>query len=356
MLKIKSLLILPVAFAPQFANAIPTSSHLFYDGATETTVCSDFGSTGASCESMAYIYDSKTDRYAVVLADSTSRAEGTSLKARSNTVFDGGYTREQMIERVKQDIGLTDEMSDDEFFEIYDRYPEYFEGESLEFQAGAFLDDQAITDSKQFQAYTGTELEDTWTITGGEDGESGVVSIAYRVDGTINNDDLQWDGGSTSGGLNGGSATLRFIEKKTEVFNGIPTTYAAQADGQALLSDGIFDEIIELELDFIFGQAMDVELQFNAVSGYDYLSVPFTGMPESFTQLSDFFNTALFSGMTVKDSSGGNVDFSLKSENGIPEFSREGNGNTPVQVNEPASLVLLSLSLAAIAGFRRRSV
>jgi len=261
-----------------------------------------------------------------------------------------------MIERVKQDIGLTDEMSDDEFFEIYDRYPEYFEGESLEFQAGAFLDDQAITDSKQFQAYTGTELEDTWTITGGEDGESGVVSIAYRVDGTINNDDLQWDGGSTSGGLNGGSATLRFIEKKTEVFNGIPTTYAAQADGQALLSDGIFDEIIELELDFIFGQAMDVELQFNAVSGYDYLSVPFTGMPESFTQLSDFFNTALFSGMTVKDSSGGNVDFSLKSENGIPEFSREGNGNTPVQVNEPASLVLLSLSLAAIAGFRRRSV
>lgn len=354
MFKLRTCLIGLAVLFPFSADAIPVSSHVFGVDGSGINVCTDFGTSASSCDTKTYVYDSVTDRYAIVNASTQSAVDGTSLKARSSTIFNGRLTRQQMISEIENSIGLNEELSDDQFFQIVDTYPEYFD-DDLNFLAGSFLDDNTISDTKSFLAWASADLRDTWTITGLADGESGILTLAYQVSGFINNDTLIFEGGTSSGGLNGGSAVLRLTEREETLVDGTTVITTAQSDAESILSQGVFNDIIELELEIIFGQPLDLRLAFSVESGYGYFLDPFVGMPEDFTQVSDFFNTATFSGIEVTDSSGELVDYSLFSQNGLSDFSRTGGSNDAVPVSEPSSLLLMALALFALIGFRRKA-
>jgi hypothetical protein len=292
------------------------------------------------------VFNAETNRYAIVDADSASEVQGTILKARSNTTFDSGYTEEELLNEIEESIGLNDVETDEDFFAIVEKYPEYFD-DDLNFLTELFLSDNLLSDNDGFSADAFSRFNDTWLITGESEGESGVLSLFYQVDGIINSDVLEFEGGSITGGSNSGRTTLRLIETQT-VGN---TTFAAQADSETIFTEGFFDGIIELELDFIFGQSIDIGLSLTSSSGYDYSSSPFTGLPDDFTQSADFFNTAVFNGLQIRNSQNQLVDYSLVSSSGSSDFNRTGTPQlTPV--NEPASALIFFMGLILV--FRRK--
>jgi len=337
------------------ANIISTSNFHTFEGADigSSQICSEFSNSTTSCNTKTYLYDTETDSYIILAAESSADVIDTSLKAKSHTNFDSGFSRDEVLLEIENSLGLDADLSDEEFFALFDKFPEFFDEEG-NFLTDSYLDSIVINEPDFFSARAQASISDNWTITGGEAGEAGTLTLAYQVDGLIDSQSLEFIDGSISGGFNSARANLRLIEQQTTILdNGTQLTFAAQSDQESILSNGLFDDILELELDFIFGQSFDIQLQLSSLTGVGYQTqTSFLGVPADFYQSSDFFNTANFASLIVSDSSNVLVDYSLVSSNNLADFSR----TAVTSVNEPASILILSLGLIMLLTKQRKFI
>jgi hypothetical protein len=357
-ISVYSVFVLGLSLSLAKASVINVSTSQNFD-TLGINVCSDFGASTASCNTKSYIFDEVSNTFTLLTSLSQAATEGTALRAEAGFDFQSRLTIEQVAEEIRTSIGLTDNLSDDEFFRIVEQFPQFFDDE-LNFNLDRFLNEETLLNAPQFTTEASASLRDTLLITGGEDGAGGVLTLAYAIDGAIGFDSVVFTEGNFSRTQAPG-ASLRLIETQTIAQqNGVLLTQTVQEDVASIFAanfgaesgNEFIDDIFEVSLDFIFGQEIEIRLFLNAFAGFDFAGViGANGSPESFFARSDFFNTAVFSSLNVFDTSGSSVDFSLVSSNGFSQFERVG-GATPVNVSSP-SLLLLTLGGLVLVVVRR---
>lgn len=312
--------------------------------ASISTPCSTAGGTSSNCSTRNYYVDAN-ERFSFLSSNAEALASGTTLKARSSISFDGRHDassiQAQIIANEVPDIA--DEAAYSQF--MYD-HPEYFDEEG-NFDASAFLANNVVEMPDYVSSYASASFNDAWTITGGEFGTAGTISIFYQLDGMINNAILSDASSSVEGAANG-TAMLSFKKvQNTQHPDGYTMTSVIQEDRFDLISAGSFDNLVELQLDFIFGQEFSIEFYLNSFT-YAYLS-HYGGNTPDFDISADFFNTAIFDSIKIKDDRGQFIeDYGLLSATGNTDFERTITNPGNTEIPEPSTFVLFSLGALSL--------
>jgi hypothetical protein len=292
----------------------------------------DGTSTSSSCTTKNYYLDTDGS-YSIVSNVATSAIDDvTTLKSQSSISFDGQHDLDSILAEITANEAPSDE---GEYLTMLQSNPEYFTGEFSEFDPSAFLNANVEDMPDYVSSYTHATLYDEWNISGGEIGTTGTVSIFYQLDGSVDNAILEYDGFSREGVANG-QANLFFRDLSTS------------GDSFTILDEGYFDDVVELSFDFVFGQDFDVlfSLDTYTYAHFDYLNIP------DFEISADFFNTAIFSDIEVKDANGELIDdYGLQSDLGVTAFERE--QSTTVDVPEPSAFALLAFGVIMLLRSRR---
>lgn len=204
-------------------------------------------------------------------------------------------------------------------------------------------------------SYAAASWRDTWTILGGDPGQTGAVQLAFLLDGsdgTVRDADLLGQSISSATSISvreiglidsgGGSGVIGVVQQGTTINR---TTF----DGL----DSPYDELAILELGFTFGQSFDIDVFLTSVSQMSFFD-EFSGNAETF---SDFASTATLAGVTVIDATGQSVPFQLLSDTAaFAQFSTQGpepepDGSAVIPV--PAAGLLLGSALLGLSAWRR---
>lgn len=191
----------------------------------------------------------------------------------------------------------------------------------------------ATTFPARFETRALARFSDSWTISGADDGTQGTLIVSYAV-----------DGNSFSPSVN------------TEVVSSSTELKFSKSDIDTVInfgSNGGFDDIVDFEMDFIFGEQFRIGMEMTSLSQINFSS----GDPFSVETFTDFFNTALLENIQAFDSSGSLIDFSLTSVSGtetFEQFSTLNNSQAPAPVPEPSAWVLMACGGAGLVWWGRK--
>lgn len=341
-----------------FATAGLSSSVSLYDQ-NGSNVCSySYNNPTASCSDTFFYQDSATGLYTIVSGAGESAASAQNLKSKSSLSQEGGLSYQEVMVRILEQQGYS-QSTIDFFVNELESNPDWFE-EEVSFNPATYLQDNLAIDPDGVNISSRAALSDTWLIEGGELGETGTLSVFYQIDGDIQNYIFANNNGSISG-LSNSTATIEFYNTITSQ-NAQGTTFTSrdQTDRESILEQGSHDALIQLDLNFVFGEPLDVVLALRTSSYIDYKEAE-TGnnldlkpREHSFITFADFFNTANLSDVKVKDSNGIDINFQLSSSEDLESFEAFSSPlNQNPSVPEPNTLFLFGLILLFAGKFRK---
>ncbi|MBC3766893.1 hypothetical protein [Neptunicella marina] len=333
-----------------YATAGLSSSVSFYkqDG---TNACGfSYNNPTASCAGTFYYQDSATGLYTVVSAAGDSTVTNQSLKSKSSLNQQGGLTYQDVLVRILEQEGYTQE-DIDYFVNEMQADPYVFE-EEVGFNPATYLQDNLSIDPNELRISARASLSDTWLIEGGDLGTTGTLSVFYAIDGNIQNHIFENDLGSISG-VSNSTSSIEFYNTITyQNSQGTTITTRGETDSQSFLDAGPHDTLVQLDLNFVFGEPLDVVLALRTSSYINYHEVEngnnigLKPREDDFLVFADFFNTANLSDVKVKDSSGSDINFQLSSSEDLQVFEDFSSPvNQPPSVPEPDSIFLFGLML-----------
>lgn len=206
-------------------------------------------------------------------------------------------------------------------------------------------------------AYADASWRDSWTILGGDPGQTGTVQIAFLLDGS--------DGGARDAVLAGrsiSSGTGLSVGEIGVIDSGSGATVIGVVQQGTSISrttfDGLdspYDGLAILELDFTFGESFDIGALLTSLSQMSFFD-EFSGNAETFT---DFASTATLSNVTVADVAGQSIPFRLMSDTAeFAQFSTLGSDADPggsAAIPAPAAGLPLGSALLGLGLWRRRA-
>jgi hypothetical protein len=123
----------------------------------------------------------------------------------------------------------------------------------------------------------------------------------------------------------------------------VPVLQGGGLDFANAINYSVNNGVSTIQLPFTFGSPFEAQIYFYSLAQI----LTASGWTTGASATADFSNTAILSGISVRDSLGNPVDFSITSASGTSYTS---SGVVP----EPATLTLMTVGLAGLSWVRRR--
>jgi len=185
-------------------------------------------------------------------------------------------------------------------------------------------------------------ISDIWTITGGEDGSTGTVTLSFDLDGYSNSPNLM-GGGSFFQGV--ASAYTEVTLRNRAVGDGDSSPISGlleTADSFQAPKNGDIDQTITLSREFSFGNPFDIALELKSVALLDLAGIDLTEI--NYIAGTNFSETLSLSNISVTNSFGLLDEFGLFAASEAQAFQSYGSLNSGMNVVPVPHAALLLLS------------
>ena len=170
------------------------------------------------------------------------------------------------------------------------------------------------------ESYASASLRDTWTISGGATGSEGTLRMSYMLDGSLESTSSSISDGDISSAFAASSSGALRIGRTGEIAPG----EIGVIDPGTIFNfgfNGTLDQLVLLELGFIFGEAFDLFVGMPTYSSLiSTLPEPERGPVEGFASFANFFNTATLDNILILDGTDNPIRFALETASGPAVF------------------------------------